>query len=166
MTSLTIGPAPRRAAFLTALRVEELPDGRHILFEPLKFYSAELRGVLIMPAGRITDYASVPRAFWSLFPKDGPCKWAATMHDGGYNGELVTEAGEVIHLIKALSDNLFREGMSINPRISPRACELKYRAVRRFGGKVYGGLGVPLPAPSAARIITTSLLEMDGLSWA
>jgi hypothetical protein len=149
--------AARSAAFLTALRVEELEDGRHLLIDPLKFYSAELRGVLVMPAGRLTDYASVPRAFWSLFPRDGPYKWAATMHDGGYNGELVTEHGDPIHLIKTLSDNLFREAMSVNPRIGRADRELLYRIVRRFGGKAYGGLGVPVVAPTNARVITTTL---------
>lgn len=135
----------RLAQFLSPLRVEELPDGRHLLIDDLVFYSAELRGILIMPAGRVTDYASVPRAFWAIFPKDGAYKWAATMHDGAYNGELVTKARQIVHLIKPLADNLFREGMSINPRISAKERELLYRVVRRYGGKAYGGLATVLP---------------------
>lgn len=129
------------AAFLTELDVRELSDGRKLLLEPLVFRSEELRGIVVAPAGTITDYASVPRGFWNTFPPGGPWKWAAVLHDCGYTGTLVTEHGQSLHLIKVLSDRLFREAMTLRPDIGPRQRELMFRLVRRFGGRVYGGLG-------------------------
>jgi hypothetical protein len=133
----------RDAVFLTALRVEELPDGRHLLWEPLAFYSAELRGVVIAPAGFVSDYASVPQGYWNLFPKDGPWKHAAVLHDAGYQGALITQYGEPLHLIKPLADKLFREAMTVPPcdRVPRWKRWVMYRGVVRFGGRVYGGLG-------------------------
>ena len=131
----------RKAHFVTDLFVEELNDGTHRLTHDLIFYSAELRGYLKAPEGSVTDYASIPRAFWSLFPKDGPWKWAAVLHDGGYRRTLQTLMGQQVTLVKSLADKLFREAMSVNPRIDEDTAELMYRVVRRFGGRPYGGLG-------------------------
>lgn len=134
------------AGFLSKLRVEELDDDRHLLLEDLVFYSAELDqddsdmagGIIIAPAGSITNYASVPAPFEGFFPK---VKRESTMHDGAYGGTLLNELRQVVHLVKTLADNLFREAMRVNPRVSDYDREVMYRAVRRFGGRAYRGLG-------------------------
>jgi hypothetical protein len=137
-----IGPEFQRAHFVTDLFVEELNDSNdRRLTHDLIFYSAELRGYLMAPEGAITNYADVPRAFWSLFPPDGPWKREATLHDCGYRRTLKTLMGQPITLVKPLADNLFREAMSVNPRIGDKTREIMYRSVRRFGGRPYGGLG-------------------------
>lgn len=140
----------RPAAFLTPLDVRELDDGRKMLLAPLKFYSAELRGIVVAPEGTITNYASVPRAFWGLFSPGGPWKWASVLHDCGYgeNGAaLVTQNGALIHLTKKLGDRLFREAMTLREDIPDQQREVMFRIVRRFGGRIYGGLHTTLPEP-------------------
>lgn len=131
--------------FRSTLRVEELRDGRRRLLEPLIFYSATLRGELVAPAGFITDYASTPRGSWNLFPRDGPYKWAAVMHDAAYHGALVTNDGLTIHLIKPLADKLFLEGMKALG-VSKWKRGFMYAIVAQFGGRPYGGLGEPVVA--------------------
>jgi hypothetical protein len=34
-----------------------------------------------VPVGFVTDFASIPRALWSLLPRDGDYVWAAVVHD-------------------------------------------------------------------------------------
>lgn len=41
-------------------------------------------GVVEVPAGFVTDFASVPRALWPLVPKIGPYNMAAVVHDWLY----------------------------------------------------------------------------------
>jgi hypothetical protein len=131
----------RRAHFVTDLFVEELEDGTHRLSQDLVFYSAELRGYFRVPEGSVTDYASIPRAFWLAYPKDGAYKTAAVLHDAAYRRQLETLMGQQVTLVKPLADKLFREAMSINPRVSAHTRELLYRLVRRFGGNSHTGLG-------------------------
>jgi hypothetical protein len=38
-------------------------------------------GVVTVPAGFVTDFASIPRLFWTLIPKLGPYNMAAVIHD-------------------------------------------------------------------------------------
>ena len=69
--------------FLTRLDLYEL-EGRngewYCLIEPLSFVDTD--GTPYMaPAGTLTDFASVPRVLWSLFPKIGKHTRAAVLHD-------------------------------------------------------------------------------------
>lgn len=51
-------------------------------------------GVIIVPAGFITDFASIPRVFWSIpgFSPSGPLAVAAILHDFAYqHGYLLTD---------------------------------------------------------------------------
>lgn len=142
------------AEFLTELHVHELRDGRHELLADLVFYSAELRGVLIDPAGTVTNYASSPRPFWAIVPPDGPWKWAACIHDAASHGELRTESGLRIHAVKHVTDNLFKEAMSVPPcdRVPGWKRWIMYRFVVRWGSGAYGGPPVVVPPdpPEAA----------------
>ena len=70
------------------LRVEYLgPDDYGVpwykLIEPLRF-EARLNGgglTVEVPANYATDFASVPRIFWSRLPHDGPWAKASVVHD-------------------------------------------------------------------------------------
>ncbi len=57
----------------------------------------------VVPAGFITDGASVPRMFWPLFSPTGPAFGAAIIHDWGYRYSIAKRA-EV--------DELFLEHMT------------------------------------------------------
>jgi len=65
--------------------------------------------IFTVPAGYITDYASIPRALGWIYPKDGPYRKAAIVHDylitnGLVKKEFVIESNRV--------DEIFREAMN------------------------------------------------------
>ena len=63
------------------LRVEILSDGvRGRLLWPFRVRLADGREVEV-PVGFVTDFASVPRAFWRLIPPWGRYSPAAVVHD-------------------------------------------------------------------------------------
>lgn len=97
--------------FLSPLRAEKLDDNRWRLLEPLRFQSMRFAGVLVAPAGFVTDFASTPRIVWMWWPKDGPWSPAAVLHDAGYHHALQTADGRRVHLIKRFADDLFDEGL-------------------------------------------------------
>lgn len=124
------------AQFITPLRLEDVDGSEGILIEPLKFYSAELRGMVIAPAGFCTDFASLPRGLWNIFPKRGKQDKAAVLHDAAYRGALVTIAGDRMHLVKGLADDLFLEAM-VASGVGAFTRTAFYRAVVWFGGRAY-----------------------------
>lgn len=114
------------ARFLTSLRTEESDTDFEVrLLEPL---SLELgpagSGVVItVPAGFATDYASVPRALWWLFPPHGRYKRAAVVHDYLYSCGC-------IH--RAIADAVFLAAMEVL-RVGRASRWTMYLAVRAFG---------------------------------
>lgn len=59
---------------------------------------------VIVPVGIITDFASVPRAFWIIFPPDGEYTQAAVLHDFLYRDQRYT---------RAKTDHIFLEAMGV-----------------------------------------------------
>ena len=57
-----------------------------------------------MPAGTVTDLATVPRVLWSLFPPHGRWAKAAIIHDYLYANAVGT---------KAFADKVFSEAMAV-----------------------------------------------------
>ncbi|AYV94403.1 DUF1353 domain-containing protein [Fusobacterium necrophorum] len=110
---------------ITKLITEPLPDGRKSrLYQD---YIREINGYCItVPKGFITDGASVPRIFWTLFPPQGKYTPAAIIHDFLYSecndtGINRTLADRIfLHIMKEL-------GVSFLKRTA------MYRAVRNFG---------------------------------
>jgi hypothetical protein len=85
------------AKFLTPLKALEYIDGRKWkVLSDVEFLSDVLQGVVVVKAGRITDFASIPRGLWNLYP---PTKYAApaTVHDELYTEQTCSrqEADEV-----------------------------------------------------------------------
>ena len=56
-----------------------------------------------VPSGYVTDFASVPRLFWRVFPPSGKYNRAAIVHDYLYTNSTVCS--------RFLADGLFRELM-------------------------------------------------------
>lgn len=132
------------AQFLTPLRLEDIDGHRARLFDALHYYSADLRGVFVVPAGFETDFASIPRGLWNVLPKRGKHDAPAVLHDAAYRGALLTGGGLRVRLVRALADDLFLEAMrarGVN-RVSRR---LMYWAVTWWGSGSYRG--VPLDEP-------------------
>lgn len=80
-----------------------------ILEKELHYYSELLRKWVIVPADYISDGASVPQIFWSLFPPFGVYLYAAVVHD--YLIEL--SQSEVSPIDSATAHAVFDEAMEI-----------------------------------------------------
>jgi len=109
--------------------------------------------ILTVPKGFVTDFASVPRWLWALFPPHGAAMPASVLHDFCYT----VHPREVIHnriaargdielnpydpvRDRLIADRVFRNGL-LKAGISKLQAEIMYRAVRWFGAyrfKHYG----------------------------
>jgi hypothetical protein len=76
-----------------------------------------------VPVGFVTDFASIPRAFWSLLRPDGEYTYPAIIHD--YMYWMQDRPREV-------ADEIFRFGMQ-DFEIDKPTISVIYQAVRRFG---------------------------------
>lgn len=63
--------------------VEVLPTakGWYRLHKGLTFWSEKYSRLIVVPAGFITDFASIPRFFWRILPPFGKYAAAAIVHD-------------------------------------------------------------------------------------
>lgn len=115
--------------FTTPAILEMLGHYNWRVYEPFEFYlSDDNSDIISVPAGFITDLASVPRVFWTLLPPDGKYAKAAIIHDYLYDNALRT---------KKEADLIFLDGMTVLgvPRWKRT---VMYWAVRLFGRGMYG----------------------------
>lgn len=86
--------------------------------------------VISIPQGFITDFASVPRIFWVLFPPDGKYTQAAVVHDYLYMRHGILAEREYS---RKRCDQIFLEAMKVLgvPLLTRR---IMYTAVR-IGGR-------------------------------
>ena len=94
-------------------------------------YESDLFGTITAPAGLGTDFASIPRAAYSLLdPEDPVICYPSVIHDylyafqGKTNGRIFT---------REEADSVLREAMLASGATSVQAA-IVYRAVRLFGG--------------------------------
>jgi len=68
------------------LVTQKFKDAMWVLTKPIGWkpnpteQSTRLRP-LTLPKGFVTDFASIPRVFWSVLPRDGDYVYAAVIHD-------------------------------------------------------------------------------------
>lgn len=118
--------------FLTPLRVEKIGARRWLLIDDLEFRSESMGQIVIVTRGFQTDFASIPRLLWTIFPPMASWDAAATVHDAGYAGALTDIDGNRIAVTKKESDRLFLEGcraLKVNMIIA----RIMYVMVRLFG---------------------------------
>jgi len=131
------------STFTTPVIAELMEDGsRWKLLEPFVDYVGEEGSaeVISVPAGYVTDFASIPRVCWSLIGGPlGKYSKAALIHDYLYDqGGLIpyfsdTDGGTKYRLYtKAQADNIFKEAMQVLGVGNPRRWFM-YQAVKRFG---------------------------------
>ncbi|EEF5015739.1 DUF1353 domain-containing protein [Salmonella enterica] len=115
--------------FTTPAILEMLGHYEWRVHEPFTFYlSDDSSDVIEVPAGFVTDLATIPRIFWSLMPPDGKYAKAAIIHDYLYDNALRT---------KKEADRIFLDGMTVLG--VPRWKRIiMYYAVRLFGQGMYG----------------------------
>jgi hypothetical protein len=113
--------------FPDKLELEEagVKNGRTIfrLTAPFRYVSS--LGEIKVPAGFVTDGASIPRVFWNIFDPYGPYLKAAVVHD-----YLYSPLNDDYY--RGEADCIFKEAM-YNMGIGWPTRETIYRAVRLFG---------------------------------
>lgn len=99
-------------------------DGHNITVAEAFDYVAENGEVITVPAGTVSDGASVPKMFWNLIPPFGKHWMPAVMHDYLYRCTQTP---------KARCDDLFHEAM-ISTGTDPAVAKIIYDAVHLGGG--------------------------------
>ncbi|EHI3752477.1 DUF1353 domain-containing protein [Salmonella enterica] len=110
--------------FTTPAILEMLDHYLWRVHEPFEFYLSEDNSdVISVPAGFVTDLATIPRIFWSVMPPDGKYAKAAIIHDYLYDNALRT---------KKEADLIFLDGMAVLG-VPKWKRIVMYLAVRIFG---------------------------------
>jgi hypothetical protein len=82
---------------------------------------------LTVPRGFVTDLASIPRTFWSIFPPDGAYAQPAVVHDYMYWTQKHS---------REVADEVFYEGM-LDMKVPKAQAKLIHEAVRAGGGSAW-----------------------------
>ncbi len=111
--------------FTSPADLRMLDDYRWQLLAPFDFHvgSYPSSTIISVPAGTVTDLATIPRFLWALFPPHGRYAKAAIIHDYLYDRAIGS---------KAYADKVFLEAMEVLK--VPRLTRLiLYCAARLFG---------------------------------
>lgn len=106
------------SSFTTPLRVTPV-DGEDNLWELLEEFVYELgakgSGVrVVCPKGERTDFASIPRIFWSILPPWGKYGKAAVVHDHLCVKKCYLDVNDnLIYVTRAQGDAIFLEAMEV-----------------------------------------------------
>ena len=104
------------------IEVRLLGNNEWLLLKPFRYYLDE-KNFIEVPKGFITDFASIPRVFWSFFHPIGRYAKAAVIHDWLYFEGIFS---------RSKSDDIFYDGMKVLG-VSWWKRFLIYQAVRYFG---------------------------------
>lgn len=136
--------------FLTELILRDVDGGTMQLHSPLRFISFVAGGVIEVPAGMQTDFASIPRIFWRIIPKNSRADFGAVVHDHLYqrNGVICLEEPKTwdtdnityrrlpAGLSKRKCDLIFLEAMK-SKGVPLWQRIVMYQAVNLFGGSAW-----------------------------
>jgi len=110
--------------------VSPLKNGEKWVVRKEFFYDVGFEGskdTIVVPSGFVTDFASVPRVLWSIFPKWGVYGPASIIHDYLYFSHEKT---------REEADYIFYEGMLVLG-IKKWKAKILYNAVKIFGKDNY-----------------------------
>jgi hypothetical protein len=125
------------AKFLTTLKVEQLESESHEgrgtwkLLEPLVYESDLLKTTLTIPAGFVTDFATIPRGIGAFDLLGARANLAATVHDYLYDNP------EVVNHVRETADSVLHEA-AIAQDCPDWVADALYDGVR-VGGWAYWG---------------------------
>lgn len=120
----------------------------------LSYTAGDAGDVITVPAGFVTDLASIPRLVWSFYPPDGPWVKAAIIHDFLYDtqgtGIWHNHRGNtrIAPYTRAESDAVLKEGMA-DRAIGAWEQFVIWCAVRIGGGLGWARVPNRQPAPGA-----------------
>lgn len=125
--------------FTTPLKVEVLDGGENFkLLEEFEYYRENDKDEIIhVPVGFITDFASIPKLFWSILPPQGSgkdndyCK-AAVLHDFLYSND----SNSSYNVSRKEADEIFLEAMKAR-KVKKITRNVLYWCVRLFGKKYF-----------------------------
>ena len=118
------------SSFTNPLVVSPLSDGKKwCLVVPFEYHVGELGSGEVIEVAKffITDFASIPRLFWSILPPWGRYGKATIIHDYCYKTRQYD---------RLRCDEIFLEAMEVLG-VKPWKRRVIYRAVRLFGGFAY-----------------------------
>lgn len=118
------------------LRVEYLDGRKWKLLEDFTYIIGE-GSFVDVPEGFITDFASIPRALWSVLPPTGRYGKAAVVHDWLYfDGRIEDHEARMVPISRRDADHIFREAMA--DLGVPKALRWTiWTAVRTGGGSIW-----------------------------
>lgn len=115
IVALDAPPSPAVVAF---------GDNRNwVLLVPMRYKIGESSYAIVVPAGFVTDYASIPKRLWSLYPPHDQYSRAAVIHDYLYWSQRCT---------REQADKLFLIAMS-ESEVSTRDRYVVYGTVQLLG---------------------------------
>ena len=139
------------------MEVSRFKDPIYFLLKPIGWKpndaSSNLQEVIV-PAGFVTDFASIPRPFWSLLRPDGEYAYAAVIHD-----YLYWTQGRP----RAVSDKIFKQAME-DFGVDAVTVATIYEAVR-IGGASAWKENARLKAAGERRILK-EFPDDPRISWA
>lgn len=126
-TTTKVAPNPEPGGFLDTLSLNWIGGDRpYLVVDDYRYDSILLDRIITVEAGYKTDFASVPRLFWRIFPPHGPYVPATVVHD--WLCDLAGSTG----VDSATTHNIFLEAMEVL-RVPVWKRAIMYRGVKWFG---------------------------------
>jgi hypothetical protein len=131
-------------------------DGQDsVLTQDLQYRVLQTTFVIVVPTGFVTDFASTPRALWSVVPPTGRYQLAAVVHDFLYWDQGCT---------REQADAIFRVALA-ESNVKPFERDLMWDAVRNFGQSAWNDNAAAKQA-GKPRIIPTAYMSIPPLvTW-
>ena len=123
-----IGFVPKVMQPPASIPMLPLRDQNQVTQMPFIYTIGSTKLEIRIPAGFITDFASVPRPLWSIFPKNGEYKLASVVHDFLYWTRACPRQEQ--------ADNLFHIAMQ-ELGVPPWRRNAVYAAVATFGNAAW-----------------------------
>lgn len=122
------------SSFTKPLQVENVDDRRWKLLEEFDYFIGDVDSSesVSVPAGTVTDFASIPRPLWNILPPWGKYGKAAVIHDFMYSQHQITSNGKQVDIERKQADDIFLEAMKVLG-VGTITRYAMYYAVRVFG---------------------------------
>lgn len=138
------------------LQISRFADPMYFVTRPIEWHPnpGQTLPAVTVPIGFVTDFASIPRVFWSLLRPDGLYTYPAILHDYLYWFQT-TDRGT--------ADNVLYAGME-DFNVGAATKKTIYEAVHSFGGAAWKE-NARLKANGESRVLT-KMPDDPRITWA